>query len=198
MGARTHTPTHTHTHTLKREIFTGLHIIDVNFIFPNSLCYVEPDSAPPLGCGVTGPRNYYFCWCCYRAASYTLYPKMHDRRVSLASDMCCCFHETVFPSRWPLTKESNTVLYSVRHSISSQKSFAGSPSLQAVTLSRTKKLFKFFPSSTMDSFSQQKLGDWKGRERKLMTKKTLLDRRPYPYTKHLFEDASPQAQGFSV
>lgn len=122
MGAHTRT----RTHTLKREIFTGWHIIDVNFIFPNSLCYVEPDLAPPLGCGVTGPRNFYFCWWCYRAASYTLYPKVHDRRASLASDMCCCFHETKCPSFQMATalldyslKGRNIVLYCVRHHTSS-------------------------------------------------------------------------------
>lgn len=64
----------------------------LNFIFPKGLCYVKLDSAPPLGCGAIGPRDYDLCWCFFRAASYTPHCKMHDQRAGLASDMCRCFH----------------------------------------------------------------------------------------------------------
>lgn len=72
-------------------------------------------------------------------------------------------------------KGSNTVLYVVRHCTSSPtQSFAGSPSTQGSYLIQNQntqvpsKFYQWSPSSWFPAFA----GDWKGRERRIMTKET--------------------------
>lgn len=60
-------------------------------------------SLPALGKGMTRPKDLYFCRC-HEEASHSC-PKVHDQRVSLASDMCAVATTNLgeLPSGWTLS-----------------------------------------------------------------------------------------------
>lgn len=129
-----HAHRHAHTHTLKRKIFTGLYIIAI-FLFPKGLCYVEPDSAPPLGVGWwLGSETATSVGSVTGLHLIPCVPKcMTKEQVWLLICAVVSKKLSEHPFRWPLSswlcflKGSNTVLYSVRHySSSPTESFAGS------------------------------------------------------------------------
>lgn len=138
------------------------------------LCWTRLGSS--LGYGVTGPRDSYLCWCCFKAASYTLHLKEHDRRASLASDMCCCFHGAKWASFhmalpcWAVPSEGVILLFilSGTELVHPLSLLLGPPSNQGSDLIQNQNTIKFLPSSTMDSFFLDPSFCWRldGREEK--------------------------------
>lgn len=169
----------THNHTHPKEISTGLYI-DVKFHVPRGLCYVEPDSAPPLGCGVMGPRDCYLCWCCFKAATYTPYPKCTtEGQVWLLICAVVSVELSELPSRWPLSywtvSSKGVILFILLGTEPIYPLLLGPPSTQGSDLIQNQNTLKFFPSSTMDSFFLVP-SFWRKLERERKEKKT---RKPY-------------------
>lgn len=114
----------------------------------------------------------YLCWQCFRA-SCSPCPQVHDRRASLASDRCCCFHTAQYvsfqrPVPAGLLPRGVILLCSRSGTESGWVHLAP----RAVTLPRTKillgscQVLQWILSSWSPAFA----GDWKGRERRKRTK----------------------------
>lgn len=93
------TPTHTPTHTHPQERFLlDYTSLVLNFMFARGLCYVEPDSAPPLGCGLTATS--------VGVSRLNLTPRtskcMTEEQVWLLICAVSSTELSELPSRWPL------------------------------------------------------------------------------------------------
>lgn len=108
---------------------------------------------------------------------------------------------SVLPSRWPLPcwtiSSKGVILFFILPGtapVHPLKSSAGSPGTQGSDLTQNQNTFKFFPSSTMESFFLVPSFCWRleGERKEINNQENaLLHRRPFPYTKHLLEGASP-------
>lgn len=121
----------------------------LNFMFLRGLCYVEPDSAPPWGCEVMGPRDCYLYWYCFKAASYTPYPKcMTEEQVWLLICAIVSVELSELPSTWPLScwtvSSKRVILFILLGTEPIYPLLLGPPSIQDSDLIQTQNTIKFY------------------------------------------------------
>lgn len=132
---------------------------------------------------MTGPRNFYFCWWCYRAASIPCIPKcMTEEQVWLLICAVASMRLSVPPSRWPLPcwtipSKGGILFFIVSGTtpVHLLKSLVGSLGTQGSDLTQNQNTLKSFPSSIVESFFPVPSFCWRLEgERKEITNNTTL------------------------